>query len=169
MIIVLVIGFWINISLAQNFDINSFCDNKCSTQWCSETECSSQENSCKTDCLNSYNKCKSENGAEFCECKINGWIVLNNNFPFIGRCIKKDGNTADGKNSSLVAISSAFSNIFMTLILTGGFAMVIRGGVQIAMGQNKEGMAKIRNVVIAFAALGSLGIILRLINPNFFK
>jgi hypothetical protein len=37
------------------------------------------------------------------------------------------------------------------------------------MGQNKDGMKKIQNVVIAFAALGSLGIILRLINPNFFK
>ncbi len=105
---------------------------------------------------------------KFCDCKCNWWIVLNTDFPFIGRCISKWWNTADG-NSSISAIAQAFTNIFMTLIITWGFAMVIRWWVQIAMGQNKDGMKKIQNVVIAFAALGSLGIILRLINPNFFK
>jgi len=47
--------------------------------------------------------------------------------------------------------------------------MVIRGGVQFAMNKPAEWKKTIMNVVIAFAALGSLGIILRLINPNFFK
>lgn len=110
---------------------------------------------------------------EDCLCIYNGGIKLNTSFPFLGRCINKAGVGANG-TSSLTAVSSAFTNIFMTLILTGGFAMIIRWGVQIAMGDKvgwgvKAGKQKIINVIIAFAALGSLGIILRLINPNFFK
>lgn len=108
-----------------------------------------------------------------CECIYNGGIKLNTSFPFLGRCINKAGVGANG-TSSLTAVSGAFTNILMTLILTGWFAMIIWWGVQIAMGDKtggwvKAGKQKIINVVIAFAALGSLGIILRLINPNFFK
>lgn len=146
--------------------------------------CEAQEQMIRQNgtCVNNYNadqadqlqaclaKCKDKDGktSESCVCKCNWGIVLNTDFPFIGRCIDKSGNDKDGK-SSLIGISSAFTNIMMTLILTAWFAMVIRGWVQIAMGQVKEGRQKIVNVVIAFAGLGSLGILLRLINPNFFK
>lgn len=155
--------------------------NSCMNPWQQpEENCSPSDPSCwpswtfdpkndyhakRADCMS---KCQKNNNKEFCDCKCDWGIVLNTDFPFIGRCISKWGNTADG-SSSISAIAQAFTNIFMTLIITWGFAMVIRWWVQIAMGQNKEGMKKIQNVVIAFAALGSLGIILRLINPNFFK
>lgn len=118
----------------------------------------------KKECLS---KCTTSNKVS-CECKCNGGIVLNTHIPFIGRCILKDGSTANGW-SALSGISQAISRIFMTLILTGGFAMLIWWWVQIAMGDMKGGKEKIKNVVIAFAVLWSLGIVLRLINPNFFK
>ena len=113
------------------------------------------------------------NDKTYCDCIVNGGIKLNISFPFLGRCISKSGVGANG-TSALTAVSSAFTNILMTLILTGGFAMIIWWGVQIAMGDKawwgmKAGKDKIISVVVAFAALGSLGIILRLINPNFFK
>jgi len=74
----------------------------------------------KKECIS---KCTASNKVS-CECKCNGGIVLNTNIPFVGRCILKDGSTADG-GSSLSGISQAISKIFMTLILTGGFAMLI--------------------------------------------
>lgn len=130
------------------------------------------DSSCMSICMYEerkiYNTCVQNNSEVSCSCKLKWWILLNTDFPFIGRCIDKAGNGGDGK-SSLIGISSALTNIFMTLILTWGFAMIIRGWAQIAMGNMKDGRQKIINVIIAFAALGSLGILLRLINPNFFK
>lgn len=103
-----------------------------------------------------------------CECKCNGGIVLNTDIPFVGRCILKDG-TASGWWTAISGISRALTSIFMTLILTWGFAMIIWWWVQISMGDIKGGRSKIFNVIVAFAVLWSLGILLRLINPNFFK
>jgi len=71
------------------------------------------------ECLQNNN-----NDIKYCTCIINGGIKLNTSFPFLGRCINKAGVGANG-TSSLTAVSSAFTNIFMTLILTGGFAMLI--------------------------------------------
>lgn len=119
---------------------------------------------CKTKCSTAGNDTK------FCDCKCDWGIVLNTDFPFIGRCISKWWELGDG-SSSISAIAQAFTNIFMTLIITWGFAMVIRWWVLMSMGGKdfEKWRTYIMNVVIAFAALGSLGIILRLINPNFFK
>lgn len=112
-----------------------------------------------------FNKCKNVQGEteEFCTCKCNWWIVLNTNFPFVGRCIAKTSDDTVGK------ITNVFTDILMTIIITAGFAMLIWAGVQFAMNKPKEGRWIIINVIIAFAALWSLGIILRLINPNFFR
>jgi len=110
-------------------------------------------------------KCKTTqwNSESFCSCKCNGWIVLNTEFPFIGRCIAKTSDDTVGK------VAGVFTNILMTIIITSAFGMLIRAGVQFTMDKPKEAKQTIMNVVIAFAALWSLGILLRLINPNFFK
>lgn len=160
--IILLIGWRGDITVAQTTTNcptwQEFCpeSNGCVGLWL----CASKEKN-KTKNPSCIDKC---NGSESCICKCNGGIVLNTSIPFLWRCISK---TSDG--STLLWISNAITQIFMTLIITWGFAMVIRWGVQIAMGQTKEGKQKIINVVIAFAVLGSLGIILRMINPNFFK
>lgn len=168
--------FWANIGFADCQSDYNGCMPTC------DNLPNQAEKNCVKACQTTLEKCisdgdkktkteqckKSCKWSESCMCKCEWGIALNTNIPFIGRCITKDGNTKDG-DSAIAWISSALTQIFMTLIITWGFAMVIRWWVLIAMGQNKEGMAKIKNVVIAFAALGSLGIILRLINPNFFK
>lgn len=144
------------------------CEWKCDFNW-SPISCVECAKICKYErCVDSKPYADSWKTKSYCECIRDWGIKLNTDIPFIGRCITKQGNTADG-NSSILGISSALTNIFMTLILTAWFAMVIWWGVEIAMGRTKEGKQKIINVVIAFAALGSLGILLRLINPNFFK
>ena len=125
---------------------------------CDNNEC--KKSVCLTKCVQ-----WSKNPKDFCECKCNGGIVLNTDIPFVGRCILKDG-TASGWWTAISGISRALTSIFMTLILTWGFAMIIWWWVQISMGDIKGGRSKIFNVIVV---LWSLGILLRLINPNFFK
>ncbi|MFA7284440.1 MAG: hypothetical protein WC004_01290, partial [Candidatus Absconditabacterales bacterium] len=153
------------ITLAQDATsvINDQCQKKCESLICSDETCTPDDyencdNSCKAEKQAEYNRCKQVNTEKDCLCILNGGIKLNTNFPFIGRCIEK---SSDGK--AIAGIAGVFTNILMTLIITIGFGMVIRGGVQFAMNKPAEGKKTIMNVVIAFAALGSLGIILRLI------
>lgn len=129
---------------------------------CQDEDVQAEENSKYIE----YQKCLSQQlmSAQDCLCVFNGGIKLNTDFPFVGRCIEK---SSDG--GVITGIAWAFTNIFLTLIITVAFGMVIRAGVQFAMNNPAGGRKTIINVIIAFAALGSLGIILRLINPNFFK
>jgi hypothetical protein len=110
-------------------------------------------------------------------------IQLNTNVPFIGRCIEysknsNDPNEIDG--STTVNPLNAFpllvwglSKIVVTAILVFSFIMILVGGVMMTMGgandeMYSKGKGYIRHVAIALALLGASGIILRLINPNFF-
>lgn len=145
-------------------------------QECPDGTCISRTEQCplpeagKTELQECIDKCDKWNQTSkaSCKCKCNGGVVLNTDIPFVGRCILKDG-TASGWWTAISGISRALTSIFMTLILTWGFAMIIWWWVQISMGDIKGGRSKIFNVIVAFAVLWSLGILLRLINPNFFK
>lgn len=160
---------YIGLTQAQ-LSIETICTNRCDNVWCDETQqdwsCGSDEhNKCLSDCKTDYDNCINQwDSVGTCICIADWWIKLNTNFPFVGRCIAK---TSDG--NTVTAIAGVFSRILMTIIITVGFGMLIRWGVQFAMNKPKEGKAAIMNVIRAFAALGSLGILLRLINPNFFR
>jgi len=48
------------------------------------------------------------------------------------------------------------------------FVLIIVGGIMIATGNPSGGKKMIMKVVVGIALLGASGVILRLINPNFF-
>lgn len=101
-------------------------------------------------------------------------IELNTNVPFIGRCI--EGSTNDvGDDEQAVTSEDAFpvlmgslTQILVTIILIVSFVLIIVGGIMISTGNPSGGKSLIIKVVIGIALLGASGVILRLINPNFF-
>lgn len=107
----------------------------------------------------------------YCTCLKNGWIKLNTNVPFVGKCINKDNSSAAGSTTStaFTDLIGGLSQIVVTAILIVSFMFIIIGGVQRASGNPAEGKKKILKVVIGLAILWSSWVILRLINPNFFK
>ncbi len=101
-------------------------------------------------------------------------ISLNTSIPFIGKCIE-DSAASVGPDETWVTWSEAFpvlmwslTKILVTLILIISFVLIIIGGIMIATGNPSWGKKMITNVIIGIALLGASGVILRLINPNFF-
>jgi len=101
-------------------------------------------------------------------------VELNTSVPFIGKCIE-DVKTNQWSDETSVTWATAFptlmgslTKMLVTLILITSFVLIIIGGIMIAT-WNPSGWKKmIMNVVIGIALLGASGVILRLINPNFF-
>ncbi len=101
-------------------------------------------------------------------------ISLNTNVPFIGNCIE-DGSTPPGPGETSVTWETAFpvlmwslTRILVTVILIVSFVLIIIGGIMIATGNTAGWKSMIIKVVTGIALLGASGVILRLINPNFF-
>ena len=126
-----------------------------------------------------YNECIATNPAsdnpnniKYCNCVADGWIKLNTDVPFIGRCINKEGAGGTDESTTSTAFSDligGLSKIVVTAILVISFMFIIIGGVQWASWDPKAGKDKIKKVAIWLAILGASGAILRLINPNFFQ
>lgn len=152
-------------------------------EWlCSSCPTEAEKKQCKYDeCMP---ECTSTNPwekwADYCNCKCNGWITLNTDVPFIGRCILLGSSNTSGPNSTEVTQLSAFprlmkalTNIALSLILVTSLIMIIAGGVMIASsgansGGYDQGKKMIRKVIVWLILLWASGIILALINPNFF-
>ncbi|MCX6823844.1 MAG: hypothetical protein NT085_01850 [candidate division SR1 bacterium] len=124
---------------------------------------------CKDGYKNINDVCKSCSDPGVC-CGIQ----LNTSVPFIGKCIE-DGTSTPSPDETGVTGATAFptlmgslTKILVTLILITSFVLIIVGGIMIATGNPSGGRKMIMNVVIAIALLGASGVILRLINPNFF-
>lgn len=106
-------------------------------------------------------------------------VELNTDVPFVGKCIRL-WSSASSEDTTVVTDTTAFprlmwglTKILTTLILLACFGGILAGGVMIASSGGKEtnatkGKELIKNVVIAMALLWTSGIILKLINPNFF-
>ena len=103
-------------------------------------------------------------------------IKLNTSIPFIGNCIKQKNKWADKEISEENAFPTLIGHlmkILLTVIILWGFAGIVAGWVMIAAAgaddqKAKNGKKMIVNIAIALAVLGASGVILRLINPNFF-
>lgn len=124
---------------------------------------------CPTWFKNVNNECKHCSDPNVC-CGIS----LNTSIPFIGNCIE-DNFANRGPGETSVTWATAFpvlmwslTKILVTFILIISFVLIIVGGIMIATGNRKWWMDMIRKVVIGIALLGASGVILRLINPNFF-
>lgn len=111
---------------------------------------------------------------------------LNTDVPFIGRCIslgKLGSNIEVGtgmapnqninQTNAFPTLIGALMRILTSAMLVVGFLMILIAGVMITMGGASPGSVKtgkglIFKVWAALALLGSLGAILKLINPTFF-
>jgi hypothetical protein len=101
-------------------------------------------------------------------------IELNTSVPFIGKCIESK-STDQGTDETNVTWETAFpvlmwslTKILVTAILILSFVLIVIGGIMIATGDASGGKKMIIKVVVGIAILGASGVILRLINPNFF-
>ncbi|MFA7298839.1 MAG: hypothetical protein WC010_04305 [Candidatus Absconditabacterales bacterium] len=132
--------------------------------------------------MNSFNICSCPTGTKnvkgTCElCSKKGvccGVELNTNVPFIGKCIESDtaNKSSDETNvtgeSAFPVLLGSLTKILVTIILIVSFVLIIIGGIMISTGDPAGGKKMIIKVVIGIALLGASGVILRLINPNFF-
>ena len=132
--------------------------------------------------MNSFNICSCPTGTKnvkgTCElCSKKGvccWVELNTNVPFIGKCIESDtaNKSSDETNvtweSAFPVLLWSLTKILVTIILIVSFVLIIIWGIMISTGDPAWGKKMIIKVVIGIALLGASGVILRLINPNFF-
>jgi len=103
-------------------------------------------------------------------------ISLNTSVPFIGKCIESENTAAYvGSDETWVTWEKAFpvlmwslTKMLVTVILIVSFVLILIGGIMITTGNPSGGKKMIIKVVIGIALLWASGVILRLINPNFF-
>lgn len=103
-------------------------------------------------------------------------VPLYTNVPFVGKCIQygpRDG-VATGANdippvNAFPVLLQALSKILLSVILIMCFGAIVVAGVMISSGNDEQGKSLITHVVVAMALLWASGVILRLINPNFFQ
>jgi len=98
-------------------------------------------------------------------------IELNTSVPFIGNCIEDESSndpTAIKTDEAFPVLMSSLTKILVTVILIVSFVLIIVWGIMIASGNPSWGKKMIIKVVMGIALLGASGVILRLINPNFF-
>lgn len=101
-------------------------------------------------------------------------VQLNTSVPFIGNCIEDDSANV-GAGETTVTWATAFpvlmwslTKILVTVILILSFVLIVIWGIMITTGNPSGGKSMIIKVVVGIALLGASGVILRLINPNFF-
>jgi len=100
-------------------------------------------------------------------------VELNTDVPFIGKCLEDQaysGNdpTVVSEEDAFPVLMSSLTQILVTVILIVSFLLIVIGGIMISTGNPKWGKDMIIKVIIGIALLGASGVILRLINPNFF-
>lgn len=96
---------------------------------------------------------------------------LNTKIPFIGDCIESAAQASGSTITETTAfpmLVSSLVKIIISVILIASFILIIAAGVMRATGNAKWGKDMIIKVVIWLALLWASGVILRLINPNFF-
>ncbi len=118
------------------------------------------------------------NGTGMCKSCKDPWVCcgvsLNTSIPFIGKCIENSAASVGPDETGVTWVDAfpvlmwSLTKILVTLILIVSFVLIIIGGIMIASGDPSKGKKMITNVIIGIALLGASGVILRLINPNFF-
>ncbi len=101
------------------------------------------------------------------------WIKLNTDVPFVWRCI---GTTTSDKTTQLNAFPKlmwAMMRLIMTVIMVLSILMIVVAGVMmttggVEKGNYTKGLEIIKKVAVGIALLWASGVILKLINPNFF-
>lgn len=148
-----------------------------------QTEDTSNITPCPSNILNSQWNCCKKTYYDFklkatvcCE-----WILLSTNVPFIWQCIvyRKSSDIQPAawlvvdEDNAFPVLMGWLSKILVSIILLVSFVGILIGGVMISASWWSEEWANkgrkiIGNVISALALLWASGVILKLINPNFF-
>ena len=103
--------------------------------------------------------------AENWEC--NG-IKLNTNFPIIWNCIETTKWSRTDPTNAFPTMIWALTKIVMSIILVVCFILIIYAGILWSANKPTEAKKWIKTVAITILLLWSSGVILKLVNPNFF-
>lgn len=112
--------------------------------------------------------------------KCNCGVKLNTSIPFIGSCLmygntnnpnqNGDGTTTVNSLNAFPILMGALIRLLVSVILLACFGALIVGWFMMTIPEQfKTGKSLVMKVVWTIVSLWSLGIILYLINPNFFK
>ena len=158
--------------------------------WYSFASCQDDFTSCRTECWLAYAYCISNPGSTATcqttliscnttcnnnkkECEECHGIKLNTNFPIIWNCIEIKGDAKVNPTNALPVMFRVLTKIVMSIILVICFILIIVAWVMRAWAwedSSKQWKAKklITRVAITILLLWFSGVILKLINPNFF-
>lgn len=103
--------------------------------------------------------------AENWEC--NG-IKLNTNFPIIWNCIETKAGSRTDPTNAFPTMIWALTKIVMSIILVVCFILIIYAGILWSANKPTDAKKWIKTVAITILLLWSSGVILKLVNPNFF-
>lgn len=98
-------------------------------------------------------------------------VKLNTDIPFIWNCIALKSQDSDSKiteENAFPTLMAWFTKLLMTVILIVCFLVIIVAWVLWTTWDSKKWKDMIKWVAIALALLWASGVILRLVNPNFF-
>lgn len=100
-------------------------------------------------------------------------IKLNTKVPFIGNCIGTTTNATTTQLNAFPHLMGGLMKLVMVIILVMSLLMIVVAGVMMTTGgfeksNYSKGMDLIKKVAYGLALLGASGVILKLINPNFF-
>ena len=103
---------------------------------------------------------------------ISNGIKLNTNFPFVGSCIGFEWGGTNQINVFPKMVKSLMK-LIISIIMLMSLIIIIIAGVMVTSsgydsGNYKKGLDLINKVATGLALLGASGVILKLINPNFF-
>lgn len=101
------------------------------------------------------------------------WIKLNTKVPFVGDCIETKAGAETTQLNAFPRLMGGMMRLIMTIIMIMSLLMIVTGGVLMTTGGRdsnnyKNGVDMIKKVAYGMALLGASGVILKLINPNFF-
>ena len=94
------------------------------------------------------------------------WIKLNTNFPIIWNCIGDD--SGENEINAFPSMLWALTKIVMSLILVVCFILVIVAWIMRAADKPDPAKKMLKRVAITILLLWFSGVILKLVNPNFF-
>jgi hypothetical protein len=152
--------------------------------WYSFASCQDDFTSCRTECWFAYANCVSNPGSTVTcrttlascnntctnnkkSCEECHGIKLNTNFPIIWNCIEINGAATNPTNAFPYMIW-ALTKIVMSLILVVCLIFVIWAGILRSADKPDQAKKMLKRVAITILLLWSSGVILKLVNPNFF-
>lgn len=121
---------------------------------------------------NCWSKTTNQSGTNTSSKTVCKWIKLNTNFPFVGSCIGLESGETNQINVFPKMVKSLMK-LIISIIMLMSLIIIIIAGVMVTSsgydsGNYKKGLDLINKVATGLALLGASGVILKLINPNFF-